>query len=922
LCPGLGCNASIGLARSFRAILSLALASALQLTPAAAQTLRTYVSGAGKDTNPCTFSAPCQTLQAALKLTAPGGEIQSLDSADYGYATIAQSVTIIGAHGVAGVLATNVSGITINAGANDVINLRGLDIDGAGTGVNGILFSSGAALNVDDSVIRGFTNGVTISSTNPNSFSISNTLISNNSTGVSIQSAAPSTGVLAGTQVTNNATGLIATGVSAAVQATLTVQNSVVTSNSTVGLASNGFSMISVSGSMIANNGVGVEAQNSGAVLRLATSYASGNSTGSTAAAGGQVISANDHLIAGNTGGGSTPPAPVPPPTPDPKPAPTPDPTPAPTVVKNIVKDFRATCNGTGNDNAAFTAFNSWAKQWQTNNPGQIELDIPSGSVCMFTSNSMGNWFARGIKNLLVVGYGATLSDNNGTGNGFFLGGFGVVADNVHSARLATVAAGSNTVTLLNPRQASVFRVGSWALISGLDMMGYGYPPNPAFFEYVQITAIDSGTGAIAFSAPLRNGYKSTWPLYNAGNAFEADQGGPATLYALDPSWDTQVEYRGLTLSQAGQTYANGRSVTFRDVTFTGAACGVPSQNMLWQAINTDMSNCGMEVDKLIDTLVLSGVTIRMVAFQSASVNSFSMDGSNVTRALNGTAITSNISNSTIASFMPGAYAYGASQRTTCTNCVLNEIVTGGFSEKDINDYSMANGILTIPNSHGPVTWAVPGANIAWTGHYDFEGPVMQIKDVTQDTNNTYVITSMNGGFPALQLGNSPHIGVRTHPAPQFTCTNCTGSADALDLSGAPPGVPLWSYSSRTYTSASAAALVPVWGQLVSIKVVPMIAYAGSFPIRFSFDDPFIALVNTTSTPRWTPAINPQIAGERDLSPTTISGAQLGDSLTPPGPGTWILSDQITPKFNSHPSDIGSTSVTVTIQTDQGVVNP
>jgi hypothetical protein len=453
-------------------------------------------------------------------------------------------------------------------------------------------------------------------------------------------------------------------------------------------------------------------------------------------------------------------------------------------------------------------------------------------------------------------------------------------------------------------------------------MMGYGYPSNAAFFEYVQITAINPNTGAITFAAPLRNGYKSTWPLYNAGNDFQTDQGGPATLYALDPSWNAQVEYRGLTISQAGQTYANGRSVTFRDVTFTGGACGVPSQNMLWQAINTNMSGCGMEVDKLIDTLVLSRVTIRLIAFQSASVNSFSMDGSNVTYTMNGTPITSNIANSTIASFMPGAYAYGVSRQTTCTNCVINALVTGGFAEQGINNYSMANGILTIPNSHGAVTWAVPGANIAWQGHYDFEGPVMQISDVWQDSTNTYVATSLKGGFPTLQLGTSTNIGVRTHPAPQFTCTNCTGSADAIDLSGAPAGAPLWSYSSRTYTSTTAAQVIPVWGQLVNVTMTPTTAYTGSSSINFNLDGPFIAFVNTTSTPLWNPVITPKIAGKREISQTTASGAQVGDSLIPPGAGTWLLSNQITPQFSALPSDMGATALTVKIQTNQGVVNP
>jgi hypothetical protein len=198
----------------------------------------------------------------------------------------------------------------------------------------------------------------------------------------------------------------------------------------------------------------------------------------------------------------------------------------------------------------------------------------------------------------------------------------------------------------------------------------------------------------------------------------------------------------------------------------------------------------------------------------------------------------------------------------------------------------------------------------------------MQILDVWRDSTNTYVATSLKDGFPALQLGTSTNIGVRTHPAPQFTCTNCTGSADAIDLSGAPPGAPLWSYSSRTYTASTVPALIPMWGQLTGLKMTTTTPYGGSSSINFSIDEPFIALLNTTSVPLWNPTINPKVIGQRDISPTKVVGAQPGDNLPPPGIGAWLLNNQITPRFSSIPSDIGSTSVTVTIQTNQGVVNP
>ena len=104
--------------------------------------------------------------------------------------------------------------------------------------------------------------------------------------------------------------------------------------------------------------------------------------------------------------------------------------------------------------------------------------------------------------------------------------------------------------------------------------------------------------------------------------------------------------------------------------------------------------------------------------------------------------------------------------------------------------------------------------------------------------------------------------------------------------------------------------------------MTPTTPYAGSSSINFNLDGPFVAFVNSSSTPLWNPVITPKIGGEREISQTTVAGAQPSDSLAPPGAGTWLLSNQLTPHFSALPSDIGATAVTVTIQTNQGVVNP
>src|SRR5262249_48559583 len=128
-------------------LIAMAMTSWLQPTSAHAQSMNTYVSGKGNDGNPCSSSQPCQTFPAALMQTAAGGQINALDSANYGSLVINRAVSIVSAGNAIGVLASGGgSGIAISAGTSDVISLQGLVIDGAGSGANGIQFTSGGAL--------------------------------------------------------------------------------------------------------------------------------------------------------------------------------------------------------------------------------------------------------------------------------------------------------------------------------------------------------------------------------------------------------------------------------------------------------------------------------------------------------------------------------------------------------------------------------------------------------------------------------------------------------------------------------------------------------------------------------------------------------------------------------------------------------
>src|SRR5438045_3660481 len=124
------------------------VAAMLSVAAAQAQATRTWVSGVGDDANPCSRTAPCKTFAGAISKTAGGGEINVLDPGGFGAVTINKSITISSTF-EAGVLVSGTNGIIIIAGPTDTVVLEGLDIEGLGTGLNGVRFDSGALLVIN-----------------------------------------------------------------------------------------------------------------------------------------------------------------------------------------------------------------------------------------------------------------------------------------------------------------------------------------------------------------------------------------------------------------------------------------------------------------------------------------------------------------------------------------------------------------------------------------------------------------------------------------------------------------------------------------------------------------------------------------------------------------------------------------------------
>jgi hypothetical protein len=288
---------------------------------AQAQATRTWVSGVGDDVNPCSRTAPCKTFAGAISKTAAKGQINVLDPGAYGALTITKSITVDASGHFAGVLATlGSSGIIVNALSTDVVVLRGLTIDGNGTGSNGIRFLAGKALYVENTVIHNFgTNrGIefvpTVASGNVAQLFVKDTIIRDNlanPNGIAVL-ADPGVGISARVELDNVRMERCHTGLKITDNVTAVARNSIASGHRTHGFHAVGpTSRMMLTDVMSFLNGTnGVLAEGNDAIIFLADSTITGNVTGIGVLAGGQIQSFGNNRIAGNTGSDGTPTAP------------------------------------------------------------------------------------------------------------------------------------------------------------------------------------------------------------------------------------------------------------------------------------------------------------------------------------------------------------------------------------------------------------------------------------------------------------------------------------------------------------------------------------------------------------------------------------------------------------------------------------
>ena len=274
---------------------TLLCAGLLAATMAHAQASRTWVSGVGDDVNPCSRTAPCKTFPGAISKTAAGGEIDVLDPGSYGAVTITKAITINGNGNLAGILSAGTNAIIINAGVNDKVVIRNIDINGFGTGLNAIRYLAGRQVVIENVTITGYTGrGIDVQVPSGGTLNVRNVSINNAATGVFTSSVAGSI-VTTLDNVNMNA---LTTGVELSTNSFAMIRDSIIDRCTTGVFVSASGANANIDSTVISFNGTGVNVV-ANAAARISDSDLYTNTTG-VATVGTSTYLQSGNRVSGN----------------------------------------------------------------------------------------------------------------------------------------------------------------------------------------------------------------------------------------------------------------------------------------------------------------------------------------------------------------------------------------------------------------------------------------------------------------------------------------------------------------------------------------------------------------------------------------------------------------------------------------------
>jgi hypothetical protein len=444
-----------------------------------------------------------------------------------------------------------------------------------------------------------------------------------------------------------------------------------------------------------------------------------------------------------------------------------------------------ALCNGVSSDLAAMQA---WTAAMVALNPAQAKLYIPPGSNCIFGTAIRP---LDGITNAIVWAYGATVDQ-------VWFGqlAFQDTSTTSFNALVQSFNPNDTSVTVITGTDALKFVVGRWVVATCISQQLDGFPPNFHRFNYRLVTNIVGSV--ISLVPPLDIACKSTYP---AGTAGIAGQGGPASLYALQPTWNSNAQFFGLQVTTPIMQWNwVGRTVTLTDIVLAGGNLNPSQSDNL--VCNFCVVTGGIEEDKNINNLTFFRGATNTLVNQSSSTNNLILDSFTTfgVNSLNGTTTNMTITNSSISAAAVGASFAGGSTIAISGSSVL----TGRIAQTEIDTsyLSYSNGTFAMSKTgHLDSYFAimVPGIKYQFGWHNNFQSPcspdtVFTVTDLREDASNLYADTgswTQNGSgiatpstLPTVSCSGSPAMYV-AYPAATIT-QKFSGPAD-LTQYAAPP---------------------------------------------------------------------------------------------------------------------------------------
>jgi hypothetical protein len=209
---------------------------------------------------------------------------------------------------VAGVLVSGSPGIVINVDnntySNPLVVLRGLSIEGLGTGTYGIRVLSGGRIIVEHCTIQNFAqHGIDFEPSSAAQLIVSDSTLDRNNAAILLQAgaSATATATVSGSNLVHNKTGILLN------KGTATARNTTFSGNTLSAINATGDgTRANVDDSTISDNGVGVTTFGSQSAVYLSRTAITGNNTG-IQALGGTVYSFGNNRIFGNANAGSSP---------------------------------------------------------------------------------------------------------------------------------------------------------------------------------------------------------------------------------------------------------------------------------------------------------------------------------------------------------------------------------------------------------------------------------------------------------------------------------------------------------------------------------------------------------------------------------------------------------------------------------------